>query len=509
MPETTIFDSSVAGSHFDGTKTVGQLGFTDTNSVSSISGGNLLIAAPAANNGLVAAGTGIAIGHALYPKVTAAFTLTAGTRAAFLFRRQANGSALIFIADNPGQIFIWDGANLTTANLSGPAPTITGPSTMSVDMERPAGGTGLDVTVTVVSNSVTTVQTAAGVTAGPQVAGDIVISATGGGTATYSSIQVQSADAAAVATSGSLILFDGDSITYGTATSNPPATGHPALVAAALNSQTPGRWTAINNGIPGKALSAINTDFATISVPLLAGNYTDKIYILAGGDNDVSQGRTTAQIEADISAIVSKARAAGATKVYSCAMAYANGTAKGVILSAMDTYIRAGSTGADRPIDYPADSRLATQTNTTYYNTDTLHPTDAGQQAMAQDTVSVINLDFPAPSGTADPYQSNTATAAGTLVDYKPNTPSPFVVSGLGTFNLPTAVLTVGVPTDLPGGRYVWLRRAAGSNASYVILGTTTGVDINTPPINTFTDSTCKNGVHYDYGVYALPSGDF
>ena len=110
---------------------------------------------------------------------------------------------------------------------------------------------------------------------------------------------------------------------------------------------------------------------------------------------------------------------------------------------------------------------------------------------------------------TADPYQSDNATPVQILADYKPSAPNPLVATGLGTVLLPTAVLTCPAQTDLNGGRLVFLRRLPNSNAAFVIVGMTTGIDANTPPTPTFTDTTVSNGVRYEYTAYALPIGDF
>lgn len=186
-------------------------------------------------------------------------------------------------------------------------------------------------------------------------------------------------------------------------------------------------------------------------------------------------------------------------------------TASNSLLQSYNNFLRNYASANPTKLTIITDEDAICTGHPEYFGGNGVHPTAPGNTAIANDMLprvkSFISSNFA--SSAPDPFKSDTATSSNTLVDYKPNMPSPFVVSGLGTFNLPTAVLTVGTPTDLPGGRFVWLRRPAGSGGVYAILGNTTGVDANTPPVHTFTDTTCLNGVHYDYGVYALPSGDF
>ena len=111
----------------------------------------------------------------------------------------------------------------------------------------------------------------------------------------------------------------------------------------------------------------------------------------------------------------------------------------------------------------------------------------------------------PAPT---DPYRSDNATPVTILADYKPGAPNPFAGTGLGTFLLPTVVLTWINPANLLGGTIHIMRMNAGTSDPFVVVGTVAGADANTAPAQTYTDTTVLNGHRYTYTAFATPYGD-
>ena len=354
---------------------------------------------------------------------------------------------------------------------------------------------------------------------GPQGAGKAGLFGIPVGTGTFGFTQIQTfVDTAAAPTftptTGGVACF-GDSETYGLGVISNDIyriTGepYPALLQADLPNAT-----LFNFGYVGQTSNGTVPDVATTVAPVLnSGGYNVKIATYLMGINDVlNTSQTVQQIAADIVAWHTEAKAKG---LFSIAMtvprtlATGNSSRNGQQASDATDQVSALLRSQANPpwstlVELNSNAAFTNPANTTYYQSDTLHFTAAGDAVIKSLLKPAILALFPQP----DPYQSDNATPVQILADYKPSAPNPLVATGLGTVLLPTAVLTCPAQTDLNGGRLVFLRRLPNSNAAFVIVGMTTGIDANTPPTPTFTDTTVKNGVRYEYTAYALPIGDF
>ena len=143
------------------------------------------------------------------------------------------------------------------------------------------------------------------------------------------------------------------------------------------------------------------------------------------------------------------------------------------------------------------------------YTVDGGHPATLGHQKMATAWTPAMLTGAAASTPPAtDPYRSDNATPVTILADYKPGAPNPFAGTGLGTFLLPTVVLTWINPANLLGGTIHIMRMNAGTSDPFVVVGTVAGADANTAPAQTYTDTTVLNGHRYTYTAFATPYGD-
>ena len=118
--------------------------------------------------------------------------------------------------------------------------------------------------------------------------------------------------------------------------------------------------------------------------------------------------------------------------------------------------------------------------------------TDGQHYEVSNWATAIANAISPPASNppTTDPYRSDNATPVTILSDYKPGAPNPFAGTGLGTFLLPTVVLTWINPANLLGGTIHIMRMNAGTSDPFVVVGTVAGADANTAPAQTYTDTT-------------------
>jgi lysophospholipase L1-like esterase len=149
-----------------------------------------------------------------------------------------------------------------------------------------------------------------------------------------------------------------------------------------LGSRYPKIW---NDGSGGAKIQD-NVLATTIKTQLtnFAG-YTNRVVVFWFGTNDISSGRTEAQIEADIDSYISAVRAhdAGAIIIGCTIIARTsfNATQNALIVTIND-HIKV-TADFDRVVDLAADARFSDGTDTTYYNADGIHLNDTGYGVVA------------------------------------------------------------------------------------------------------------------------------
>ena len=177
----------------------------------------------------------------------------------------------------------------------------------------------------------------------------------------------------------SLLVCDGDSRTLGLGSSSARNVSWPAQVDNALTSLT----SVINLGVGSQTVADMNTDAATQVDPLYSAGNTKNVVVCAGGINDCL-GTAAATIQTRLSTYVSGRQAAG-YKVAICTMPPAS-TVSGsneTTRTTVNSWITAGSSGADVVVDLAADSRLANTADTTYFASDGVHFTTTGYAVWA------------------------------------------------------------------------------------------------------------------------------
>lgn len=312
------------------------------------------------------------------------------------------------------------------------------------------------------------------------------------------------------------IVVDGDSITAGYGTSKRSKT-YPEQFYGLLPANS-GGYDLLNGGAFGIKISELAADTAINAAGWVA-NYAaaNVTFLLMAGTNDIATGETN---DATIyNNLVTRAKTLVGTRPGSRIAVHTllprwttNGDAADVarksVYDAVNVRIRGlvGMPTGTILLDDASLSQFAYPPNVTYLP-DYTHPNDAGALLMANNALSLFPAQSTAP--TTDPYQSNNAIPVQVTPDYKPGTPGPLNAQGLGTINLAQVVLTYPLPTDLPGGRIVFLRRIANSGTAFAIVGNVTGANSTTEPVTTWTDTAVTNGIRYEYTAYALPFGDF
>lgn len=152
-------------------------------------------------------------------------------------------------------------------------------------------------------------------------------------------------------------------------------------------------WTHTNGGVNGDTAQA-NVAAANAISGINANDGGDyRVVAYWFGINDIANLRSAAQVSADIDSFITAARAgftgsptpliAGCTLIRrQGATAWEPGNALDLVRQDVNTHIKA-TASFDFVIDLDADSRFSNPLDTTYYNADQVHLTDAGYAAVA------------------------------------------------------------------------------------------------------------------------------
>lgn len=261
------------------------------------------------------------------------------------------------------------------------------------------------------------------------------------------------------------LLVGVDSITYGYTTANPPADNWAANLA--LTVQT--GYTIRNFGVTGSFISANSAAAPNREGRLCKSARGPSVEIIFGGTNDIAGLFTPAITFQALASMVKTEKQAGCI-VGVGTMLSRIGTGVDTNKDAYDNLILTSwkQIGADFVVDFAANPLMGADganANRTYFFTDGIHPTIAGQLLLASAASNSWNYFFGSNLGnpnvvTATTYQmlssdgvvtaSPTANAAYTLPDctgpsgasYVISNPSSFVVTIVGGTNQPINGLT-------------------------------------------------------------------
>ena len=489
------------------TGTVASNGLTDPNSRGSIVAGNLRVITGTGNGfgqeGIIPTGY-----SGLFPTATIQFNSDSmGTATPYVSMRGQADNTKLFVSCSKSEVlsYWYDTAfhqlDVPTIRQIGEGiSNLTGVVTLKVQSFPDVGGT-TSLSITILNAGTTYKYYLNNMALGPLVAGSCGVGVYGtAGTIDFTQLTITDNPAAKIAPKTKAFFGIGDSIGVGYGIPSPEVNNHYNLTGPKNGPE----WDVYNLSASGQHTAMLAVIEPNIQAILAQNAYAiSELSVMIGTNNGAG---TDAAIVADIKSFVAFCKAAGIKK-----------TAVGTILpregavayAAANTSIKNGDTLADRVTDYASAAGLNDSTSNNYQS-DQLHPSTAGHILMANLDAATLALDYPASSSppATDPYRSDNATPVTILADYKPGAPNPFAGTGLGTFLLPTVVLTWINPANLLGGTIHIMRMNAGTSDPFVVVGTVAGADANTAPAQTYTDTTVLNGHRYTYTAFATPYGD-
>jgi len=205
------------------------------------------------------------------------------------------------------------------------------------------------------------------------------------------------------------VVFDGDSITAGLGTNTEPFPTFFSTLTTVRNS---------NVGVSGDTFATRDTNYAAVVAPLYGVGLRDAVFILAGTNDIANAGATDLTLRTIAQSYCGKARATG-YKVYIGTIiarsdAGWNGTKEGY-RTAYNTWLKANfASFADGVIDFDAIPQSQNPADTTYFQTDLVHPTNALAQLFADAVrtkfslaVSTFAFNASIPIGTATLASNN------------------------------------------------------------------------------------------------------
>ena len=176
-----------------------------------------------------------------------------------------------------------------------------------------------------------------------------------------------------------LLVGVGDSLTQGNTGVN---SGWPDLGVAA--GYFAGYHVA-NFGLGGRTAQDIASNVTAQFVPFAASPWSQVVFCVHAGTNDIGAGRTGAQVITDLTTITTALRAAGGYVVLcTCTPNQYDDATKLAYRNAINAAVRDGTIPSDAVSDLAADPRLSDFNDATYYGVDKLHYTPAGYVVVAE-----------------------------------------------------------------------------------------------------------------------------
>lgn len=191
-----------------------------------------------------------------------------------------------------------------------------------------------------------------------------------------------------------LLLFDGDSITYGYGLTNFSL----CFECLTLQNSAFSAFSSYNMGVPSRTLATMVTQYAsTVALRYRASRITNRL-TCNGGVNDLVGGASLTTLQntatAYYTAVIATGFVATPQTIIPCGLV--TGAAETIRLNYNSWVVGGGLTGlgCHTPIDVTVNSVFApgAYTNTTYYQSDQTHPTAAGHAIMAPYFIAGLQL---------------------------------------------------------------------------------------------------------------------
>ncbi len=319
------------------------------------------------------------------------------------------------------------------------------------------------------------------------------------------------------------VYFDGNSLTSGLNTAT-PGFEYPTVV---MEQSGMSGWDWDNFGVGARTGATQLVSIPWRVNPFFSGNQTAKVYVCWEIGNDIAGGASAATAAQNILDMCASAKAAGATHCIAVTagprLDLSGSTENTKRLAANAIVLAAvGTNGIDLVADVASIPQLQDYTDTTYFNADEIHYTDAGYALVATDaTNGVYPAIIAAISGvTINPTGFGLTVSLGTPVV---NSSTSFVVIASDTFvgtdhsNVSGRTLDNGLggtesdTWSLPeGGTAEVLSNEAhaltdGTNGQVVLLvGSTAAIGVQRvtiTPTRTFSNTNVGAIVRYDSGT--------
>lgn len=265
------------------------------------------------------------------------------------------------------------------------------------------------------------------------------------------------------------LVIEGDSLMSGLGTSNGPI----AARYAAITGQT-----GISRATGGDTLANMVSTYATDVAPYYNASTANTV-LIEGGTNDLGAGASLATMQANIQSFCGNARATGFV-VCVTTIGRRNDPADGwdstkdAVRASYNTWLRANyASFANYIVDLDNISELSDPLNTTYYNADHLHWTDATNVIVANAIRSALRV-AALPDATPDAFSFTDVSGATLSTVYTSNT---ITVSGI---NQTVAISITGGAYSVNGGAYT-------SSSGTVVNGDTVAVRVTSSASNSTT----------------------
>jgi trimeric autotransporter adhesin len=291
----------------------------------------------------------------------------------------------------------------------------------------------------------------------------------------------------------------GDSITYGAGASTP----WPSLLTL-TNQPT---YTTTNWGIFGVLMQALDGSEPNRVGQHCLTSYGPSVAIVFAGTNDMSYGFSPAVTFEATEGEIQTLKQAGCRVFVGTMISRAGLDGKGNSLDgdkdAFDALVlgQAKQAGADGVVDFAANPLLGADgasTNMTYFNTDEIHPTQAGQQLLANAVSNVLNYAFG--YNETNPHSLTSLPYSMTAGD---GAVSVGGVTGAGTLTLPDCTGQSGATYRINNPQAAFAVTVAPLNSSQLINGLAFGTAVTVPANGSLTlrdvpNAKAVSGCHWE-----------